>query len=131
MDKKLEARITRLEKLTRYYYTRESANNDSNLEYVSDDIEQGLKRELDVNTWDINAKPVYNKRWNDSYVEVTIEGNDVPNECVGIFKVYKLGKEYRLAVADKNMHIGSLDSLDEVVSMISDIMIAKCDDFYE
>ena len=88
IDKKLENRIARLEKLARHYYTRESTNNDSNLEYVSDDIERGLKRELGVNTWDISARPVYNKRYNDNCVEVTIEGNgyDVPNECAGIFK---------------------------------------------
>ena len=40
----------------------EAINNDSSLEYISDDIERGLKRELSVNIWDINARPVYNKR---------------------------------------------------------------------
>lgn len=131
---KLEQRIARLEKLARYCYMHESADSDSNLEYISDDIERGLRIELGVNSWNISAKPVYNKRYNDNYVEVTIEGNgyDVPSECIGIFKVYRRGFGYRITVDDnKNRHIGSLDSLDEVVSMISDIMTVKGEDFYE
>lgn len=129
MDKKLEARIARLEKLLNI----KNESNDSNLEYISDDIERGLRRELGVNSWNISAKPVFNKRYNDNYVEVTIEGNgDVPSECVGIFKVYRRGFWYRITVDDnKNRHIGSFDSLDEVVSMISDIMTVKGENFYE
>ena len=46
--------------------------------------------------------------------------------------VYLSGYGYCITVDDnKNKHIGSLDSLDEVVSMISDIMTVKGEDFYE
>lgn len=128
-NRKLEKRIARLEKLV-YRKIKNENMELNNLEYISDDIERGLKRELGVNVWDIEAYPEYN----DNYVKVTIKGSgyDVPNECVGIFKVYKRDYEYDIIVDDnKNKHIGSLDNLDEVVSMISDIMVIKGEDFYE
>ena len=132
--KKLEARIARLEKLVSSKYVKNEATvNDSNLEYISDDIELGLRRELGVNTWDISASQNIIKKYNDNYVKVIVKGNgyDVPNECVGIFKVYTRGYGYRIIIDDnKNRHIGSLDGLDEVVSMISDIMTVKGEDFY-
>ena len=119
IGKKLESRVARLEKLLNI----KNESNDSNLEYISDDIERGLKRELGVNLWDISAKPVYNKRYEDGYVEVVVESGDYDtNEVRCVFKVYSRGYGYRVEIVGRNGHIGSLDSLDEVVSMISDFM---------
>lgn len=117
--KKLESRVARLEKLLNI----KNESNDSNLDYISDDIERGLRRELGVNLWDISAKPVYNKRYEDGYVEVIVESGDYnTNEVRCIFKVYSRGYGYRVEIVGRSGHIGSLDSLDEVVSMISDFM---------